>query len=120
MKPRNGSSTFAKVRFPDHQKLKNELAALATQAMQQDPSIQAVYLFGSRATGDVSAHSDADLLIVVADNLQRPVDRIPRYLRLFRKAPVPVDVFSYTTQEIQKNAFARRAMEQGELLSARH
>lgn len=119
MRPRNGLSGFAKVRFPDHEKVKSDLAALAEQAMQQEPNIQAVYLFGSRASGDFSARSDADLLLIVQNDSQPPIDRVPRYLSLFQKAPVPVDVFSYTREEVQKNTFARRAIEHGLLLSAR-
>lgn len=100
--------------------MKNELTALAEQAMQHEPNIQAVYLFGSRASGNFSAHSDADLLIIVQNDSQRPIDRIPRYLKLFQKAPVPVDVFAYTMAEILQNAFAQRARQQGLLLSRRH
>jgi predicted nucleotidyltransferase len=113
----NASSDFARVKFPDHQKIKRELAALAEQAVQQEPKIRAIYLFGSRAVGNFSARSDADLLIVVQDDFRRPLDRIPHYLKLFQKAPVPVDVFPYTLAEIEKNAFAQLALQKGVLLS---
>ncbi len=120
MKPHNVSSGFAKVSFPDHEKIKQELTTLAQQAMQEEPKIRAVYLFGSRAAGNFSARSDADLLILVRDDSQRPIDRIPHYLKLFQKAPVPVDVFPYTMDEVQQNAFAKRAWQQGVLLSGQH
>jgi predicted nucleotidyltransferase len=119
MKPRNASSNFVKVRFPDHQQIKDTLAALANQAIQQDPNIEAVYLFGSRATGNFSAHSDADLLIIVQNDQQRPIDRIPHHLQLFMKSPVPVEIFPYTREEIKQNAFAQRALKEGVLLSQR-
>jgi len=120
MTPRNASSNFAKVRFPDHQRIKRELATLAEQAVQHEPKIRAIYLFGSRAVGNFSARSDADLLIIVQEDSNRPLDRIPHYLKLFQKAPVPVEVFPYTFAEIENNAFARRALQQGQLLSERH
>jgi len=58
-------------------------------------------------------------LIIVRDDSDRPIDRIPHYLKLFQKAPVPVDVFPYTLAEIERNAFAQRALQQGILLSQR-
>jgi len=119
MKRHSESSLFAKVSFRDHEKVKTELAALARQAMQQEPNIEAVYLFGSRASGNFSAHSDADLLIIVQNDSHRPIDRIPRYLELFMSAPIPIEVFPYTREEAEQNAFARRAMQQGLLLSSR-
>lgn len=119
MRPRNASSSFAKARFPDHQQIRDKLATLANQAMQQDPNIEAVYLFGSRATGNFSARSDADLLIIVQNDSQRPIDRIPHHLQLFLKSPVPVEVFPYTRDEIRQNAFAQRALKEGVLLSRR-
>ncbi|MDZ7292575.1 MAG: nucleotidyltransferase domain-containing protein [candidate division KSB1 bacterium] len=119
MKPHNVSSGFAKVGFPDHEKIKQQLTTLAQQAIQQEPKIQAVYLFGSRTTGNFSARSDADLLIIVQDDSQRPIVRIPYYLRLFQNAPVPVEVFPYTMEEARQSAFARRALQQGRLLSMR-
>ena len=119
MKPRSGSSLSAKVRFPDHEKVRAELAALAQQALRREPNIQAVYLFGSRATGNFSARSDADLLILLRSDPQRPMDRIPHYLELFAKAPVPIDIFPFTLEEIQQNDFTRRALQHGVVLSAR-
>lgn len=119
MRPHKTSSPFAKVRFPDHQKIKDELRALAQRVLEQETNIQAVYLFGSRASGNFSARSDADLLIVLKNDPQRPRDRIPYFLEIFQRSPVPVDVFPYTREEIQRNDFARRALQQGLLLCKR-
>jgi predicted nucleotidyltransferase len=119
MKPRSGSWLSAKVRFPDHEQIRAQLAALAEKALQREPNIQAVYLFGSRASGNFSARSDADLLIILQSDSRRSMDRIPDYLQLFARAPVPVDVFPLTIEEIQQNDFTRRALRGGVLLSAR-
>ncbi len=42
-----------------------ELAAYLRPAFHKDPRIAAAYLFGSRATGSVSAQSDIDVAILV-------------------------------------------------------
>jgi hypothetical protein len=69
--------------------------------------------------GNFSARSDADLLIILQSDTRPPLDRIPQYLELFQQAPVPVDIFPYTLEEAQQNAFARRALRMGRLLSVR-
>lgn len=108
-----------KVRFPDHHLIKQELKNLADRALAQQPNIQSIYLFGSRARGNFSARSDADLLILLQDDSSHPIDRIPRYLELFQGAPVPIEIFPYTLKEAEYNAFARRALREAELLSRR-
>lgn len=116
MKQPNPSSLSARVTFPNPEKIKSELRELARQAIIKEPNILAIYLFGSRASGNFSARSDADLLIVIQHSDDRPIDRIPHYLEFFVKAPVPVDVFPYTKQEIDKNPFAKKALKEGVLL----
>lgn len=120
MKRRSSSSTSARVTFPDHQKIQHQLTYVALQALKRNPRIATIYLFGSRATQMPSARSDADLLIVLQhDPRSRRMDRIPEFLRLFLDAPVPVDVFPFTKDEIKKSAFARQAIENGILLAGR-
>jgi len=60
-----------------------------------------ISLFGSLARGDYAPGSDADLFILVEEDGQRPMDRIPRFLRLFAKGPIGVDVLAYTPAEVQ-------------------
>jgi len=118
MKQRNTSLPSANVTFPDPEEQLRQLRRLAQEAIARDERILAIYLFGSRATGAHSARSDADLLIVLRESPHRRVmDRIPEYLRLFLRAPMPVDVFPFTEAEIKTNTFAKRAMQEGVLLA---
>ncbi len=119
MRQRSTSSDSAGVVFRDHQKIENELRKLAQEALHKRENILAIYLFGSRAKGNFSAYSDADLLIVLSQDSRRQIDRLPDYLRLFIKAPLPVDVFPYTELEIQENEFARLALHEGIVLAKR-
>ncbi len=112
-------SLSAKVSFPDHKKVAEELKHLAEQALAKDPNILEIYLFGSRAGDRPSARSDADLLIVLKQGAPRPVDRIPQYLRWFLKAPVPVDVFPVTKSELESNRVAQEALRHGRRLCRR-
>ena len=115
----NPYSLSARVTFPNPEKIKNELRELAREAIIKEPNILAIYLFGSRANGNFSARSDADLLIVLKQDRSRPLDRIPHYLEFFLKASIPVDVFPYTEEEIENNSFAQKARQEGVLLCSR-
>lgn len=118
MKQQKTFALSASVSFPDHRKIEADLTKLARLAIQRDQRILAVYLFGSRANGNFSARSDADLLIIVKNDPRRPTDRIPDYLKLFLEAPVPVDVFPYTESEISELPFAAGALQNGRLLTS--
>ncbi|MFQ5628196.1 MAG: nucleotidyltransferase domain-containing protein [bacterium] len=120
MQPQKTYTPSEQVFFPDHRKIKKDLVKLANLALKKDPKIIAIYLFGSRATGNFSARSDADLLIVLREDSRRPMDRIPDYLKLFLKSPVPVEVFPYTEQEILEIPFAARALKNGVLIESSH
>jgi hypothetical protein len=45
--------------------------------------------------------SGADLFILVEEAEQRPMDRIPRFLRFFSRGPIGVDVLIYIPAEIE-------------------
>jgi predicted nucleotidyltransferase len=83
---------------------------------RRHPEIEEVLLFGSLARGEAVPGSDADLLVVLA-SAERPfIERIPRYLPV--EAPLGVDVFPYTREEIDRmrgegNALVTRALEEG-------
>ncbi|MEW5706428.1 MAG: hypothetical protein AB1743_06480 [Actinomycetota bacterium] len=62
--------------------------------------------------------SDADLLIVLKDSKVRFIDRIPHFLFLFLDAPIPVDVFPYTEEEIKRVPLAKKAITEGTVLAA--
>ena len=87
------------------------------------PEIKKVLLFGSRARGDWGLRSDADVLVILKESQHtRFFDRIPRYLDLFSKVSLPVDVFPYTEEELERmkkkgNKLILRALKEGILLS---
>ena len=82
-----------------------------------------VLLFGSRARGDWSLKSDFDVLVILKRSQhKRFFDRIPRYLDLFSKVPLPADVFPYSGNEFERmqkngNRLILRALKDGILLS---
>ena len=60
-------------------------------------------LFGSLATGRATVRSDADLLLVVESSEHaNPRDRIPGALEALRPLPCPIDLFVYTTGEVER------------------
>ena len=83
---------------------------------ERDPEVEEVILFGSLATGRPVPGSDADLLIIVRRSARPFLDRMAAYLPT--GLPVPVDVFPYTREEIERmsaegNPFIRSALAGG-------
>lgn len=73
---------------------------------------------------DAVPGSDADLLIVLRRHgLPRWFDRIPEFSQLFDDTDVPVDVFPYTREELerleQSGSNLTRAMRRGMVLAER-
>jgi predicted nucleotidyltransferase len=89
------------------------LRDLAARARRADPRIERIVLFGSLAKDSYTPASDADLLILLTHSDERFIDRIPRFLRMFVDASVPVEVFPYTAAESQTVPLARRALKEG-------
>lgn len=82
-----------------------------------------VILFGSLARGDDAAHSDVDLIVVVAG--ATPGTRVPLALRARAaiRAPVPMDILILTPTELAERAEVpgtiRKALREGRTLHAR-
>lgn len=81
-----------------------------------DPDVEEVILFGSLAAGRPVPGSDADLLIVLRRSDRPFLDRIALYAPT--DVPIPVDVFPYTREEMERmsaegNAFIRSALTSG-------
>ena len=113
-----------RVIFLDGEKAIAKLRELAAKVVQENPAVQRVLLFGSLARGDYSPRSDADLIVVLADDSRRMMDRIPEFLEAFSTAPVPVDVLPYTEAELDKmleddNFFVKRALREALVLASR-
>jgi predicted nucleotidyltransferase len=111
------SLSMRSARFLNREKVITKLSKLSAKACRQDKRIKRIILFGSLADGSFTGTSDADLLIVLTESSARFIDRIPVYLMHFRDAPVDIDVFPYTEEEIAHIPLARKALSQGIVLS---
>ncbi len=82
-----------------------------------------IILFGSRATGQASANSDLDLLIIEESNLPR-YKRATRYLRALVGLFPKKDLVVWTPEEVAQwanvpNAFITTALREGKTLYER-
>ncbi len=93
------------------------IRAAAAVAQRRQPSIRRVILFGSLVNGIAVPKSDADLLVIVDSSpFGNPRDRIPEMLRAFAPLPCPLDLFIWTTSELEresKSPFALAALSGG-------
>ncbi len=85
---------------------------------------EAIYLFGSYAWGQPQPGSDLDLLVIVQDSQQAPVQRAVRAQHSLRGLPVAVDVLVKTSAEVARfqNVYASleaEILEKGKLLYGR-
>ena len=97
------------------------------QALVDEADPEQVILFGSRARGDSSEHSDVDLIVVEAEpfgpdrSRHKETVRLRQALRPFR---VPVDVLVYSQEDVDYwrdslNFVLARALLEGRVLYER-
>jgi predicted nucleotidyltransferase len=86
----------------DVNRIRERLTACAQELKQKDECVLHVYLFGSLAKGTIVPGGDADILIVLEDSAKTIIDRTPDYMGSFSGVGVPVDIFPYTRDEIEK------------------
>ncbi len=63
-----------------------------------------IYLFGSQASGEATADSDYDLLVVVASSALPPHQRAQAAYRALFGVGIPVDVLVLTRAEFERQA----------------
>jgi uncharacterized protein len=85
---------------------------------------EAIYLFGSHAWGKPTADSDLDLLVIVSQSRQKPIQRAVRAQRSLRGIKAPVDVLVKTRREFENFSSVRASLEaqiarEGKLLYGR-
>jgi predicted nucleotidyltransferase len=73
-----------------------------TQQLVAEFQPEQIVLFGSQAWGRPTADSDVDLLVIVADSTEKPVQRAQRAYRRLRDMPVPLDVLVKTRAEVER------------------
>ena len=88
------------VTFLDREAILARLTERAQRLVAGNPAVIEVRLFGSLVRGNYCPGSDADLLVILASDVRRFIDRIPEFLEQFSGIGLPVDVFPYTTAEI--------------------
>ena len=95
-----------------------------TRRLVEEFDPEAIYLFGSYAWGQPEPGSDLDLLVIVQDSQQKPVQRAVRAQHSLRGLPAAVDVLVKTSAEIERyrHVFASleaQILEKGKLLYGR-
>ena len=116
------SSTTVKVYSIDRKGILNNLSKLSEDLLFNNRNVLRVILFGSLAKGDYSPHSDIDLLITLANDKRRRMDRIPEFILHFLPVGFPVDVFPLTIKEIEEmreSLFLKEVNRNGIILAQR-
>jgi len=90
----------------------------AINTLHADPNILKIVLFGSFAEGRAVPGSDIDILIILKNDPRRFIDTIHHYLDSFVHIGIAVDVFPYTTKELD-NPLVQRALSTGKILFER-
>lgn len=117
------SSISAKRKSGVENKFITSLKSAVKKNRRRFPEIRKVLLFGSRARDDWGRRSDADVLVIIKESEhKRFFDRIPRYMDLFSEVLLPIDIFPYTEDEVDRmqkkgNKLILRALKEGILLS---
>ena len=96
------SSKAAGAVYLDRESRLRDLTMMARRAASAIPEIRRVILFGSHVRGIPTPHSDADLLVEVAASADAdPRDRALAVLRAMAPRVCPIDLFVYTTAELE-------------------
>jgi predicted nucleotidyltransferase len=98
---RERSSNFAGVRFLDLDAVLESLRGSAQAAKVRQPEIVQVLLFGSLTTGNWTADSDADLIVVVRREFGNLLERSEYQIH---SALIPTDTLVYTEAEFDSLA----------------
>ena len=109
------SSASVRVLSLDKDAVVRRLRQLSAELLAQNVNVQRVMLFGSLATDSYSPHSDADLLVVLAEDERRRMDRTTEFILHFLPAGCPTDVLVYTEAELEREKnepFLRRVLGQ--------
>lgn len=92
--------------------LKDAVTELGTARAE----VQEVVLFGSAAAGTAVPGSDADVLIIISDSPERPIDRPVSYRPFFDSIGVGADLFVVTREEMERAPAAVQARKTGKTL----
>ena len=97
-------TTFASSRFLNREQVIVELKNAVSALKKQCAEVQAVYLFGSFASGTPTPKSDADLLIISTNENRDEI------LAIFDSVPVTVDLFIMSPSSFQLKMHAGKGV----------
>ena len=80
--------------------LAEALQTAAESALAGHTELLGIWLFGSRARGDIGPRSDVDLLLLATGAAPRMMDRVLDYPELLGQIPAPVDLLVLTPSEL--------------------
>jgi predicted nucleotidyltransferase len=101
--------------------ISQELLSEITNSLVSEFAPEQIYLFGSHAWGEPGPDSDIDLLVIVSQSDQKPIERGIRARRRLRHVPAPIDVLVKTRAEVDKYRHVHASLtaailEEGKLL----
>lgn len=114
---RKESYGSVRVFWLESEEVRRRLREAARELVEERSEVRAVHLFGSLAEDRAVPGSDADLLIVLERSDRLWMDRPLEYESFFRGVGMPVELFCYTAEELERVELARRALETGTRLA---
>lgn len=113
---------------PETESLRQEMLEQISRAIADAVAPEYVYVFGSRARGTASPHSDIDLLVVERAPFGRGHNRLEELLRIRRAisgVALAKDILVFSLDEVHKwrdslNHIIGDCLREGILLYARH
>lgn len=82
----------------NRQRVMRELEEYTEKAVKKGAI--AVILVGSLARGDYTAFSDADIIIVIGESREKPVERLTKYMEA--KVSIDIEPRVYTIKELRE------------------
>lgn len=101
-----------------------ELLAEMTRRLVAEFQPEQIILFGSHAWGTPHDDSDVDLLVIVSQSDEKPIQRAVRTQNCMDRLLVPADILVKTRAEIERYrhvraSLERKMLEQGKVLYGR-
>ncbi len=99
----------------NYDELMKKLKEISAEIKNKLPSVQKIFLFGSFAKGNYTPESDVDILVIL-DKCETPfIERRDIFIDFFDDVPFDLNIFAYTSDEIQKmieqgNLFIRNVL----------
>lgn len=115
---RERSYGSVRVFWLDRTEAVRRLRRAAARLVRERADVEAVYLFGSLAHDRAVPGSDADVLVIVKETDSRWLDRPLELGGWFEDVGMPVELFCYAAEEVDRAAIARTARDTGVVLAA--